>query len=400
MKKLIQITYRCSSCSDTCNKHLLTSHSLLHWVLDYSNILLVTSWVDALYTPSPPSVHQWSNCCQWHPVCISSNLFFLFVFGFFPCACLSPSSGRETVPVCPTSMLFPGTFQALYKLTIIMIHHHQRQHHSGAKWACPVSPSLSITSEPTCSWHLLARAASLPKTNLLSVTSRQHLLARTASLRSEVGMPYTPSLGLTCCRWHTVGISWQGQLHTRSRVGMPYTPLTLTNLLSVTSRQHLLAKTASLSSRVGMPYTPLPLTNLLSVTSRRHLLARAVSLSSRVGMLWCSTPVASRPSSPYSSCSSWPLPWSRTVPSYWTMTLSIAFTRRRWMYPETPSIVTNSCHPASSYPAVQCTLRRNTAFGVPCGKTLHSVYPVEKHCIRCTLWKNTAFSVPCGKTLY
>ena len=49
---------------------------------------------------------------------------------------------------------------------------------------------------------------------------------------------------------------------------------------------------------------------------------------------------------------------------------------------------------------IRCTLWRNTAFGVPCGETLHSVYPVEKHCIWCTLWRNTAFGVPCGKTLH
>ena len=156
-------------------------------------------------------------------------------FWFFPCACLSPSSGRETAPVWTISMLFPGTFQALYTLTIIMTHHHQGQHNSWAKWACPVSASLSLTSEPTCSRHLLARAASLrnevgmpytplPKTNPLSVTSRQHLLARTASLRSEVGMPYTPSLRLTCCRWHAVGISWQGQHHSGVRWECPIPP--------------------------------------------------------------------------------------------------------------------------------------------------------------------------------
>ena len=47
--------------------------------------------------------------CVWVCVCV--------------CVCYCSSFGKETAPVCTTSMAFPWMFGALFKLTIIMMMH-------------------------------------------------------------------------------------------------------------------------------------------------------------------------------------------------------------------------------------------------------------------------------------
>ena len=138
-----------------------------------------------------------------------------------------------------------------------------------------------------------------------------------------------------------------------------------------------------------------------------------------VSIFWLSTYVASMPSSPYRNWITSPA-LLRTVPSYLTMMSSIAFTRRRWMYPVSdvftavsmspsrPPIAwkKNSCgvsprryefstNPRDSGPKSSLVKCGNDRPLNPNGMRLPSTFCWPTHAIICEMFRNEPFDPAC-----